>query len=137
VLLAAGDEFLDPHVHLPDLLKVREPYFRAARSLPRQALADFAGTHRRADKDCPRLSPLSARQLADKAGAAESTIKRMEQMRASQSLAAPLSTWFIGRFEAGIVFLSENGGGVGVRLCPGVAKRRMEDRIQFYEWPLE
>jgi hypothetical protein len=28
VLLAAGDELLDPHVHLPDLLKVKEPYFR-------------------------------------------------------------------------------------------------------------
>ena len=65
----------------------------------------------------------SAKQLGDKAGVAESTIKRMEQDEGFPiARGANIAAVYRTLAEAGIVFLSENGGGVGVRLRPGVAK---------------
>jgi transcriptional regulator with XRE-family HTH domain len=65
----------------------------------------------------------SAKQLADKAGVAESTIKRMEQDEGFPiARGANIEAVYRTLTEAGIELLDENGGGVGVRLRPGVAK---------------
>jgi transcriptional regulator with XRE-family HTH domain len=65
----------------------------------------------------------SAKKLGDKAGVAESTIKRMEQEEGFPiARGANIEAVYWTLTEAGIVFLSENGGGVGVRVRTGVAK---------------
>jgi transcriptional regulator with XRE-family HTH domain len=65
----------------------------------------------------------SAKQLGDKAGVAESTIKRMEQDEGFPvARGANIEAVYRTLTEAGIEFLDENGGGVGVRLRPGVTK---------------
>lgn len=59
----------------------------------------------------------SAKQLGEKAGVAESTIKRMEQDEGFPiARGANIEAVYKALTEAGIVFLDENGGGVGVRL---------------------
>jgi predicted transcriptional regulator len=65
----------------------------------------------------------SARQLGDRAGVAESTIKRMEHDEGFPvARGANIESVYRTLTEAGIVFLSENGGGVGIRVRAGVAK---------------
>jgi transcriptional regulator with XRE-family HTH domain len=59
----------------------------------------------------------SAKELADRAGVAESTIKRMEQDEGFPSArGANIEAVYRTLAEEGIVFLPENGGGVGIRL---------------------
>jgi transcriptional regulator with XRE-family HTH domain len=59
----------------------------------------------------------SAKELADRAGVAESTIKRMEQDEGFPiARGANIEAVYRTLTEAGIVFLPENGGGVGIRL---------------------
>jgi predicted transcriptional regulator len=59
----------------------------------------------------------SAKELAGKAGVAESTIKRMEQDEGFPiARGANIEAVYKTLTEAGIVFIAENGGGVGVRL---------------------
>jgi transcriptional regulator with XRE-family HTH domain len=59
----------------------------------------------------------SAKELADKAGVAESTIKRMEQDEGFPvARGANIEAVYKTLTEAGIIFIAENGGGVGVRL---------------------
>jgi transcriptional regulator with XRE-family HTH domain len=59
----------------------------------------------------------SAKELADKAGVAESTIKRMEQDEGFPiARGANIEAVHTALTSAGIVFIPENGGGVGVRL---------------------
>jgi transcriptional regulator with XRE-family HTH domain len=59
----------------------------------------------------------SAKELAVKAGVAESTIKRMEQDEGFPvARGANIEAVYKTLTGAGIVFLPENGGGVGVRL---------------------
>jgi transcriptional regulator with XRE-family HTH domain len=70
----------------------------------------------------------SAKELAEKAGVAESTIKRMEQDEGFPvARGANIEAVYKTLTEAGIVFIAENGGGVGVRLrkpaTPGAASK--------------
>ena len=59
----------------------------------------------------------SAKELADKAGVAESTIKRMEQDEGFPiARGANIKAVYKTLANAGIVFVPENGGGVGIRL---------------------
>jgi transcriptional regulator with XRE-family HTH domain len=59
----------------------------------------------------------SAKKLADRAGVAESTIKRMEQDEGFPiARGANIEAVYKTLAEAGIIFLPENGGGVGIRL---------------------
>jgi predicted transcriptional regulator len=59
----------------------------------------------------------SAKELADKAGVAESTIKRMEQDDGFPvARGANIEAVYKALTEAGIIFIAENGGGDGVRL---------------------
>jgi hypothetical protein len=59
----------------------------------------------------------SARELADKAGVAESTIKRMEQDDGFPiARGANIEAVYKTLADAGIIFVPENGGGVGIRL---------------------
>ena len=59
----------------------------------------------------------SAKQLADKAGVAESTIKRMEQDEGFPiARGANIEAVYKTLADAGIIFVPENGGGVGIRL---------------------
>jgi transcriptional regulator with XRE-family HTH domain len=59
----------------------------------------------------------SAKELADRAGVAESTIKRMEQDEGFPiARGANIEAVYRTLAEAGIIFLPENGGGVGIRL---------------------
>jgi transcriptional regulator with XRE-family HTH domain len=59
----------------------------------------------------------SAKELADRAGVAESTIKRMEQDEGFPiARGANIEAVYNTLAEAGIIFLPENGGGVGIRL---------------------
>jgi transcriptional regulator with XRE-family HTH domain len=59
----------------------------------------------------------SAKELAERAGVAESTIKRMEQDEGFPiARGANIEAVYRTLAEAGIVFLPENGGGVGIRL---------------------
>jgi transcriptional regulator with XRE-family HTH domain len=59
----------------------------------------------------------SAKELADRAGVAESTIKRMEQAEGFPiARGANIQAVYRTLAEAGIIFLPENGGGVGIRL---------------------
>jgi DNA-binding XRE family transcriptional regulator len=59
----------------------------------------------------------SAKELADKAGVAESTIKRMEQDEGFPvARGANIEAVYKALAEAGIIFVPENGGGVGIRL---------------------
>jgi transcriptional regulator with XRE-family HTH domain len=59
----------------------------------------------------------SAKELADKAGVAESTIKRMEQNEGFPiARGANIEAVYRTLVDAGIVFVPENGGGVGIRL---------------------
>jgi hypothetical protein len=59
----------------------------------------------------------SAKELGNRAGVAESTIKRMEQDEGFPvARGANIEAVYKALTDAGIVFLSENGGGVGVRL---------------------
>jgi transcriptional regulator with XRE-family HTH domain len=64
----------------------------------------------------------SAKELADKAGVAESTIKRMEQDEGFPvARGANIEAVYKTLTEAGIAFIAENGGGVGIRLRKPVA----------------
>jgi hypothetical protein len=55
--------------------------------------------------------------LADKAGVAESTIKRMEQDDGFPiARGANIEAVYKTLAAAGIIFVPENGGGVGIRL---------------------
>jgi hypothetical protein len=55
--------------------------------------------------------------LADKAGVAESTIKRMEQDEGFPvARGANIEAVYKTLADAGIIFVPENGGGVGIRL---------------------
>jgi transcriptional regulator with XRE-family HTH domain len=59
----------------------------------------------------------SAKELADKAGVAESTIKRMEQEEGFPlARGANIEAVYKTLTAAGIIFVPENGDGVGVRL---------------------
>jgi DNA-binding XRE family transcriptional regulator len=59
----------------------------------------------------------SAKELADRAGVAESTIKRMEQDEGFPiARGAKIEAVYRTLAEAGIIFLPENGGGVGIRI---------------------
>jgi transcriptional regulator with XRE-family HTH domain len=59
----------------------------------------------------------SAKQLADKAGVAESTIKRMEQDDGFPiARGANIEAVYKTLADAGIILVPENGGGVGIRL---------------------
>jgi transcriptional regulator with XRE-family HTH domain len=59
----------------------------------------------------------SAKELADKAGVAESTIKRMEQDDGFPiARGANIEAVYKTLADAGIIFVPENGGGVGIRL---------------------
>src|SRR5258705_9297867 len=59
----------------------------------------------------------SAKELGNRAGVAESTIKRMEQDEGFPvARGANIEAVYKALTDAGIVFLPENGGGVGVRL---------------------
>jgi transcriptional regulator with XRE-family HTH domain len=59
----------------------------------------------------------SAKELADKSGVAESTIKRMEQDEGFPvARGANIEAVHNALRDAGIDFIPENGGGVGVRL---------------------
>jgi transcriptional regulator with XRE-family HTH domain len=59
----------------------------------------------------------SAKELAEKAGVAESTIKRMEQDEGFPiARGANIEAVFKTLTAAGIIFVPENGGGVGIRL---------------------
>ena len=59
----------------------------------------------------------SAKELGNRAGVAESTIKRMEQDEGFPvARGANIEAVYKALRDAGIVFLAENGGGVGVRL---------------------
>jgi transcriptional regulator with XRE-family HTH domain len=59
----------------------------------------------------------SAKELADKAGVAESTIKRMEQDDGFPiARGANIEAVYKTLADAGIMFVPENGGGVGIRL---------------------
>ena len=59
----------------------------------------------------------SAKELADKAGVAESTIKRMEQDEGFPiARGANIEAVYRTLVDAGIIFVPENGGGVGIRL---------------------
>jgi transcriptional regulator with XRE-family HTH domain len=59
----------------------------------------------------------SAKELADKAGVAESTIKRMEQDEGFPiARGANIAAVYKTLADAGIIFVPENGGGVGIRL---------------------
>jgi hypothetical protein len=59
----------------------------------------------------------SAKELADKAGVAESTIKRMEQDEGFPvARGSNIEAVYRTLTEAGFIFMPENGGGVGVRL---------------------
>ena len=59
----------------------------------------------------------SAKELADRAGVAESTIKRMEQGEGFPiARGANIEAVYKALVDAGIIFVPENGGGVGVRL---------------------
>jgi transcriptional regulator with XRE-family HTH domain len=59
----------------------------------------------------------SAKELADRAGVAESTIKRMEQDEGFPiARGANIEAVYSTLAEAGIIFIPENGGGVGIRL---------------------
>jgi transcriptional regulator with XRE-family HTH domain len=60
----------------------------------------------------------SAKELADKAGVAESTIKRMEQDEGFPiARGANIEAVYKALIFAGIALVPENGGGVGVRLA--------------------
>jgi predicted transcriptional regulator len=59
----------------------------------------------------------SAKELADKAGVAESTIKRMEMDDGFPiARGANIEAVYRTLADAGIIFVPENGGGVGIRL---------------------
>jgi transcriptional regulator with XRE-family HTH domain len=59
----------------------------------------------------------SAKELADKAGVAESTVKRMEQDEGFPiARGSNIEAVYNALASAGIVLVPENGGGVGVRL---------------------
>ena len=59
----------------------------------------------------------SAKELGEKAGVAESTVKRMEHDDGFPiARGANIEAVYKTLTEAGIVFLGENGDGVGVRL---------------------
>jgi len=59
----------------------------------------------------------SAKELADKARVAESTIKRMEQGEGFPiARGANIEAVYRALADAGIIFVPENGGGVGIRL---------------------
>jgi transcriptional regulator with XRE-family HTH domain len=65
----------------------------------------------------------SAKQLADRAGVAQSTIKRMEQDEGFPvARGANIEAVYSTLIEAGIVFLLEHHGGVGIRVRAGVAR---------------
>jgi transcriptional regulator with XRE-family HTH domain len=59
----------------------------------------------------------SAKELADKSGVAESTIKRMERDEGFPiARGANIEAVYKTLVDAGIIFVPENGGGVGIRL---------------------
>jgi transcriptional regulator with XRE-family HTH domain len=59
----------------------------------------------------------SAKELADRAGVAESTIKRMEQDDGFPiARGANIEAVYKTLADAGIIFVPENGGGVGIRV---------------------
>jgi DNA-binding Xre family transcriptional regulator len=59
----------------------------------------------------------SAKELADKAGVAESTIKRMEQDEGFPvARGSNIEAVYKTLVSAGIMLVPENGGGVGVRI---------------------
>jgi len=59
----------------------------------------------------------SVKELADKAGVAESTVKRMEQDEGFPiARGANIEAVYKTLVDAGIIFVAENGGGVGIRL---------------------
>ena len=59
----------------------------------------------------------SAKELADKAGVAKSTIKRMEQDEGFPvARGANIEAVYKTLADAGIIFVPENGDGVGIRL---------------------
>lgn len=59
----------------------------------------------------------SAKELADKSGVAESTIKRIETEDGFPAArGANIEAVYRALVNAGIVFIPENGGGPGVRL---------------------
>ena len=73
--------------------------------------------YRRSIENGSGISPWSAKELADKVGVAESTIKRMEQDEGFPiARGANIKAVYKTLANAGIVFVPENGGGVGIRL---------------------
>src|SRR5262245_8050668 len=64
----------------------------------------------------------SAKKLGEKAGVAESTIKRMEQDEGFPlARGANIEAVYKAFTDAGIVFVAENGSGVGIRLREPIA----------------
>src|SRR5258705_8108943 len=80
----------------------------------------------------------SAKELGNRAGVAESTIKRMEQDEGFPvARGANIEAVYKALTDAGIVFLPENGGGVGARLrskSPGATETTGE-LIRFRPGP--
>ena len=69
----------------------------------------------------------SAKELADKAGVAESTIKRMELDEGFPiARGANIEAVYKALISAGIVLVPENGGGVGIRLRKPAGERTSE-----------
>jgi transcriptional regulator with XRE-family HTH domain len=73
----------------------------------------------------------SAKELAEKSGVAESTIKRMEQDEGFPvARGGNIEAVYNTLRDAGIEFIPENGGGVGVRLRKaGPAKSISVDKL--------
>ena len=65
--------------------------------------------------------------MADKAGVAKSTIKRMEQDEGFPiARGANIEAVYKTLADAGIIFVPENGGGVGIQLRKSLAPIRTE-----------
>jgi hypothetical protein len=68
-------------------------------------------------EDGTGISPLVRQGIGRQGGVAESTIKRMEQDEGFPiARGANIEAVYNTLAEAGIIFLPENGGGVGIRL---------------------
>jgi transcriptional regulator with XRE-family HTH domain len=71
----------------------------------------------------------SAKELADKAGVAESTIKRMEQDEGFPiARGSNIEAVYKALISAGIALVPENGGGVGVRLAKPASAATRESK---------
>jgi transcriptional regulator with XRE-family HTH domain len=80
----------------------------------------------------------SAKELADKAGVAESTIKRMEQDEGFPiARGSNIEAVYKALISAGIAMVPENGGGVGVRLAKPDGNAVGESKLRSGYQPAE